>query len=105
MDLVCADGGQEPSDFSTNTRTRSQQPSPQDLGRERTEAWLGDIVSSRGEAEFARKHLGRWMKRKKQRVPVSQLPQLPFGGVGDSGMGAYHGEWGFQALSHRKAVC
>jgi aldehyde dehydrogenase (NAD+) len=29
----------------------------QDLGRERAEAWLGDIVSSRGEAEFARKHL------------------------------------------------
>jgi len=46
----------------------------QDLGRERAEAWLGDIVSSRGEAEFARKHLGRWMKRKKQRVPLSQLP-------------------------------
>ena len=23
---------------------------------------------------------------------------------GASGMGAYHGEWGFQALSHRKAV-
>ena len=40
----------------------------QDLGRERAEAWLGDVVSSRGEAEFARKHLGRWMKRKKQRV-------------------------------------
>lgn len=32
------------------------------------------------------------------------VPQLPFGGVGTSGMGAYHGEWGFQALSHRKAV-
>ncbi|GAA2862354.1 aldehyde dehydrogenase family protein [Pseudonocardia halophobica] len=32
------------------------------------------------------------------------VPQLPFGGVGNSGMGAYHGEWGFQALSHRKAV-
>ena len=32
------------------------------------------------------------------------VPQLPFGGVGDSGMGAYHGEWGFQALSHRKSV-
>jgi aldehyde dehydrogenase (NAD+) len=31
-------------------------------------------------------------------------PQLPFGGVGTSGMGAYHGEWGFQQLSHRKAV-
>jgi aldehyde dehydrogenase (NAD+) len=31
-------------------------------------------------------------------------PQLPFGGVGASGMGAYHGRWGFEALSHRKAV-
>jgi aldehyde dehydrogenase (NAD+) len=31
-------------------------------------------------------------------------PQLPFGGVGPSGMGAYHGRWGFEALSHRKAV-
>ncbi|HEY1970648.1 MAG TPA: aldehyde dehydrogenase family protein [Pseudonocardia sp.] len=32
------------------------------------------------------------------------IPQLPFGGVGNSGMGAYHGEWGFQTFSHRKAV-
>lgn len=32
------------------------------------------------------------------------VPQLPFGGVGDSGMGAYHGRWGFEALSHRRAV-
>jgi aldehyde dehydrogenase (NAD+) len=32
------------------------------------------------------------------------VPQLPFGGVGPSGMGDYHGEWGFQAMSHRKAV-
>ncbi|MBN9735622.1 MULTISPECIES: aldehyde dehydrogenase family protein [unclassified Pseudonocardia] len=32
------------------------------------------------------------------------VPQLPFGGVGDSGIGAYHGEWGFQELSHRRAV-
>ncbi len=31
-------------------------------------------------------------------------PQLPFGGVGDSGMGAYHGEWGFWTFSHRKSV-
>lgn len=30
--------------------------------------------------------------------------ELPFGGVGTSGMGAYHGEWGFQTFSHRKAV-
>lgn len=32
------------------------------------------------------------------------VPQLPFGGVGPSGMGAYHGRWGFEAMSHRRAV-
>ena len=32
------------------------------------------------------------------------VPHLPFGGVGHSGTGSYHGVWGFQALSHRKAV-
>lgn len=31
-------------------------------------------------------------------------PQLPFGGVGPSGMGAYHGKWGFECFSHRKSV-
>ena len=30
--------------------------------------------------------------------------ELPFGGVGPSGMGAYHGRAGFEALSHRKSV-
>jgi coniferyl-aldehyde dehydrogenase len=29
---------------------------------------------------------------------------LPFGGVGDSGWGAYHGEQGFVRLSHQKSV-
>ena len=29
---------------------------------------------------------------------------LPFGGVGESGHGAYHGRWGFETFSHRKAV-
>ena len=29
---------------------------------------------------------------------------LPFGGVGNSGMGSYHGEEGFHELSHAKAV-
>jgi coniferyl-aldehyde dehydrogenase len=29
---------------------------------------------------------------------------LPFGGVGPSGMGAYHGKEGFDTFSHRKAV-
>lgn len=29
---------------------------------------------------------------------------LPFGGVGNSGMGSYHGEFGFLAFSHQKAI-
>lgn len=29
---------------------------------------------------------------------------LPFGGVGASGMGAYHGKWGFETFSHMKPV-
>ena len=28
----------------------------------------------------------------------------PFGGIGESGMGAYHGEWGFRAFSKEKPV-
>ena len=30
--------------------------------------------------------------------------KLPFGGVGPSGMGAYHGKWGFEEFSHKKSV-
>ncbi|MFE2992330.1 aldehyde dehydrogenase family protein [Streptomyces sp. NPDC059262] len=32
------------------------------------------------------------------------VPNLPFGGVGESGMGAYHGKTSFDAFSHRKPV-
>src|SRR5204863_96848 len=32
------------------------------------------------------------------------VPGLPFGGVGQSGMGAYHGRRGFETFSHSKAV-
>ncbi len=31
-------------------------------------------------------------------------PDLPFGGVGASGMGAYHGEAGFQRFSHTRSI-
>lgn len=31
-------------------------------------------------------------------------PQLPFGGVGESGMGSYHGKTGFETFSHLKSV-
>ncbi len=32
------------------------------------------------------------------------VPALPFGGVGESGMGAYHGKASFETFSHRKSV-
>jgi aldehyde dehydrogenase (NAD+) len=32
------------------------------------------------------------------------LHDLPFGGVGDSGMGKYHGEWGFRAYTNARGV-
>jgi len=31
-------------------------------------------------------------------------PRLPFGGVGESGMGNYHGKYSFQTFSHAKSV-
>ena len=31
-------------------------------------------------------------------------PELPFGGIGASGVGNYHGEYSFQAFSHTKSV-
>ncbi|MQL84887.1 hypothetical protein Taro_017404 [Colocasia esculenta] len=31
-------------------------------------------------------------------------PDLPFGGVGESGMGAYHGKFSFDTFSHKKGV-
>jgi acyl-CoA reductase-like NAD-dependent aldehyde dehydrogenase len=32
------------------------------------------------------------------------IDDLPFGGVGPSGMGAYHGREGFETFSHKKSV-
>jgi aldehyde dehydrogenase (NAD+) len=39
-------------------------------------------------------------------LPVAHLtaPDLPFGGVGESGMGRYHGEYSIDTFSHTKAV-
>ncbi|MEU6116983.1 aldehyde dehydrogenase family protein [Streptomyces sp. NPDC047117] len=39
-------------------------------------------------------------------MPMAHLriPDLPFGGVGESGMGAYHGPHSIATFSHRKAV-
>jgi aldehyde dehydrogenase (NAD+) len=45
-----------------------------DLGRPAAEAWLGDIASTKGEAAYARKHLKNWMRRRRQPLPLSQMP-------------------------------
>ncbi|GHB30141.1 aldehyde dehydrogenase [Streptomyces chryseus] len=39
-------------------------------------------------------------------LPVAHLTvsDLPFGGVGESGMGRYHGQYSLETFSHRKAV-
>ena len=29
---------------------------------------------------------------------------MPFGGVGESGMGGYHGPWSFRTFSHEKSI-
>ncbi|WP_084817288.1 aldehyde dehydrogenase family protein [Gordonia sp. HS-NH1] len=46
----------------------------EDLGRSASEAWLGDIASTAGEAAYARKHLKKWMKRRRVPLPLNQLP-------------------------------
>ena len=37
-------------------------------------------------------------------VRLFLVDTLPFGGVGNSGMGRYHGKFGFDEFSHEKAV-
>jgi acyl-CoA reductase-like NAD-dependent aldehyde dehydrogenase len=32
------------------------------------------------------------------------IPELPFGGVGNSGMGKYHGYWGYEAFTNARGV-
>jgi len=32
------------------------------------------------------------------------VESLPFGGVGHSGMGAYHGKYSFDTFTHKKAT-
>ena len=31
-------------------------------------------------------------------------PEMPFGGFGESGIGAYHGKFGFETFSHRRSI-
>ncbi len=52
--------------------------------------WLGEVPSGGACVNNASWHLTN--------------PNLPFGGRGFSGMGAYHGKYSFETFSHKKAV-
>ncbi len=54
------------------------------------QGWLRDTRAGGTALEHTVLHLGN--------------PALPFGGRGPSGFGAYHGEHGFRAFSHQRAV-
>lgn len=45
-----------------------------DLGRSPFEAWLADVASTAGEAAFAAKNVGKWMKRRYRLLEMSQMP-------------------------------
>jgi coniferyl-aldehyde dehydrogenase len=44
------------------------------------------------------------MQLQVQKVLTTYSDDLPFDGIGNSGMGNYHGFDGFQTFSHKKAV-
>lgn len=58
--------------------------------REKEERWLRDIAFGGGCVNNASWHLTNF--------------NLPFGGRGNSGIGAYHGKYSFDVFSHQKAV-
>ena len=45
-----------------------------DLGRNAVESWLGEIASTRAESTYAARHVGRWMRRRRASIPLSQRP-------------------------------
>ncbi|RDD85127.1 aldehyde dehydrogenase family protein [Streptomyces parvulus] len=63
--------------------------------------WYGD--DSEDFREFRRRTASGGMARNDFAVQMFQH-DVPFGGVGQSGMGAYHGKAGFDTFSHRRAV-
>jgi aldehyde dehydrogenase (NAD+) len=46
----------------------------EDLGRSPAEAWLGDVASTKAEATYARKHVRKWMRKRRESLPLAQLP-------------------------------
>ena len=45
-----------------------------DLGRPRIEGWLADVSSAITEAEYVRKHVAKWAKPRRTKLPLNALP-------------------------------
>ncbi|MGW4481231.1 aldehyde dehydrogenase family protein [Rhodococcus triatomae] len=48
----------------------------EDLGRSPFEAWFGDVANVRIVAEYARKHVRRWMRRSLRPLPANLMPAM-----------------------------
>src|SRR5882762_7410107 len=66
-----------------------------DLGRPAHDAWLGDVASSRAEASYARKHLRRWMRRRRTGMPLSMRPGRAFYQYEPLGVVLVIGPWNY----------
>jgi aldehyde dehydrogenase (NAD+) len=45
-----------------------------DLGRPRIEGWLADVSSAITEAEYVRKHVAKWAKPRRAKLPLNAMP-------------------------------
>jgi aldehyde dehydrogenase (NAD+) len=66
-----------------------------DLGRTPVEAWMGDVASTAGEAAYARKHLRKWLRRKRVSVPLAQLPSRAWVQYDPLGVVLVIGPWNY----------
>lgn len=70
----------------------------QDLGRPASDSFLGDIAPTAAEARYARKHLARWMKPQRVRVPLSQVPGKAWYDYEPLGVVTVIGPWNYPVL-------
>lgn len=74
------------------------------------ETTIAETMLLFSEIRHATKHLKAWMAPQRVATALQFLPARnrlmpqPLGGVGASGTGAYHGEWGFRTFSKLKPV-
>lgn len=79
----------------TEAEPRLVQALAADLGRPPLETWLGEIAGTVAEAEFARKHLRSWMRRRRVGVPLSQLPGSAWYQAEPLGVALIIGPWNY----------